>query len=533
VLSTSFDPRAWTRVAWIAVSVLFVLLLLASTILGAAVGLGVVAVPCLMMLPFATEISRRVVWRSMRRLEQRFAQRNRDRAAKLVALEVTLPRKLQRTPFCLYLRPFSSTGRLPVVTASLTTQFRTPVIGRDYRTTTANEITDLETLLARALVFALPLVALGRPGEQVGAGRIRTTEEDWWTRFLLLARNAAAIIVLPSRNAGTKRELETIFAKPELLSKTAFIIPPGPDRTGAAEVLEEVCGKALPDEPQSNRFGRVIESNGRWIEFTPEGSCVSEPLRSGKASTLSFWDPLSDAKGTPLNQRAIGKFVARTVGIAGLAVWANVVRDLAPTPRDQMLARQRRLSWIVAGLQLAGLVLYTGYLYVQWRTERRAFWTAAAAAYPERLLSEASLKDVRFQSSLSESVLSGTIDPGTRGWWEEHEASPSEYRVTCATILKGQATEKIVALVPASRLASAEFACRWPVSLQTLFAGPLPALGLPGISPPKTQATATFAALIHGTWRQGDCQQVELSSGDPPLAAIPRLTAPWPRDSDR
>jgi len=77
-----------------------------------------------------------------------------------------------------------------------------------------------------ALDSYAPLIGLGLPGEQVGAGRIQTTDESWQTEFLRLASGARLILLIPSLRKGTAWELNTILGDVTLLSKTIFIIPP-------------------------------------------------------------------------------------------------------------------------------------------------------------------------------------------------------------------------------------------------------------------------------------------------------------------
>jgi len=62
---------------------------------------------------------------------------------------------------------------------------------------------DFERLLAIAVDSYAPLIALGRPGEQVGAGRILTTEERWQEDFRKLAEAARLILLMPSAHPGT------------------------------------------------------------------------------------------------------------------------------------------------------------------------------------------------------------------------------------------------------------------------------------------------------------------------------------------
>jgi hypothetical protein len=105
-----------------------------------------------------------------------------------------------------------------------TTYGRTPK-GRPLPPEPNQKFLDLETLLAMALDAYAPLIVLGRPGEQVGAGRILTSEDAWQDDFHTLSSKALVIRLLPSTQPGTTWEMQTILKDASLLSKTVFLIP--------------------------------------------------------------------------------------------------------------------------------------------------------------------------------------------------------------------------------------------------------------------------------------------------------------------
>src|SRR6267154_5156887 len=84
---------------------------------------------------------------------------------------------------------------------------------------------DFETVLARALWKNHPFVALGRPGESFGAGRVSADNEAWRQDIRLLMENAKAIFVIPAARPGIKWELECARAS-AALQKCIFIMPP-------------------------------------------------------------------------------------------------------------------------------------------------------------------------------------------------------------------------------------------------------------------------------------------------------------------
>jgi hypothetical protein len=120
--------------------------------------------------------------------------------------------------FCLYLRPFITTNKI-----------------------TIGEM-DLETILAYCLSRISPMIALGHPGEHIGAGRIKTTDEHWQEEITRLIDKANLIFIVPSHREGTLWEIKNL-AQEKYLSKTIFIMPPNILFEG--EAYEQQWAKAL------------------------------------------------------------------------------------------------------------------------------------------------------------------------------------------------------------------------------------------------------------------------------------------------
>lgn len=112
-------------------------------------------------------------------------------------------------PFVLYLRPFAITGKQ---TEPRTTvfDFKRPI--------------DVEELLANALVGGIQLVALGDPGESLGAGRAETSEADWQTVILRAMGYAQAIVLVPGYQHGTLWEMQRVLER-GYLAKVIFVVP--------------------------------------------------------------------------------------------------------------------------------------------------------------------------------------------------------------------------------------------------------------------------------------------------------------------
>jgi hypothetical protein len=122
--------------------------------------------------------------------------------------------------FVLYLRPFSSTNKY-VRRRSALSDLST---GR-FAVHTNEEDTELEREVQRAFSGKGKVVALGKPGEHIGVGRISSTETTWQGDVRLLIEYANWIVCVPSSEAGILWETELLFSD-ETLSKTIFLMPP-------------------------------------------------------------------------------------------------------------------------------------------------------------------------------------------------------------------------------------------------------------------------------------------------------------------
>ncbi len=125
-------------------------------------------------------------------------------------------------PVTLYLRPFELTNRL-IFSNPHMAPMMTPAYYSEQQTL------DLETMVAEELMGSMPLIALGEPGEHIGAGRLLSTEEDWQQSIKTMAMAARRILILPSTNAGSKWELQWLL-KAGQLGKCYFLMPPQPDQ---------------------------------------------------------------------------------------------------------------------------------------------------------------------------------------------------------------------------------------------------------------------------------------------------------------
>jgi hypothetical protein len=81
---------------------------------------------------------------------------------------------------------------------------------------------DIEEILIKAL--AMPVLALGNPGEAYGVGRILENENSWKSTVSNLMRQASLILCMPSGRPGSQWELDEIL-RIQYLRKTVFLMP--------------------------------------------------------------------------------------------------------------------------------------------------------------------------------------------------------------------------------------------------------------------------------------------------------------------
>ncbi|WP_261559953.1 hypothetical protein [Frankia tisae] len=115
--------------------------------------------------------------------------------------------------FSLYLRPFSSTNRLPAQM----------LVGDG----DVADYLDVETVLANAMPWRCPLVGIGAPGAPeempVGAGLVQARER-WRDTVSRLAHGATLVVVVPGPREGTLWEIEWLYRNGQL-GKALFVMP--------------------------------------------------------------------------------------------------------------------------------------------------------------------------------------------------------------------------------------------------------------------------------------------------------------------
>jgi hypothetical protein len=200
-------------------------------------------------MPVAFKLERRL------RLERLcLVQQDRDRIAGDISTMLNaedFAEKELPTDFGLYLRAFMTTDKLHM------------------------KGFDLETMLAYSIAPTLPLLALGKPGEHLGAGRIQTTDAHWQEEILRLMQCSRLILIIPSHRAGTLWEIATL-RNGGFLDKTIFIMPPELDFHDAkfsddwhkTVLAAGEAGVEFPEHIPTGAFFR-LHADGGFADYSP------------------------------------------------------------------------------------------------------------------------------------------------------------------------------------------------------------------------------------------------------------------------
>jgi hypothetical protein len=146
---------------------------------------------------------------------------------------------------------------------------------------------DMELVLEHALHGAGHFIALGRPGEALGAGRLLTTEAEWRNSVTLLIEAASLCIVIPSAQPGTQWELRHIVQNGHL-EKCCILMPPAFGKASSANEWQ-AARAALADvlslpEYQPNggmfRYRTVpgVDPEAPVLTRTPNSACEALAL---------------------------------------------------------------------------------------------------------------------------------------------------------------------------------------------------------------------------------------------------------------
>lgn len=224
-------------------------------------------------------------------------------------------------PFYLYLRAFETTGRL-----------RAPLFVRLRRLSLAAHrgvTDDIESYVGQAVRSIAPLIALGRPGEAVGAGRIQTADATWQADIDLLIQRAQAVLLVPSERPGTRWEIEKLLRE-GLLPKVVFVMPPrsaegGYDTQARWEVARTSLASLGVELPPYDPDGLLFElsAQGRLLQAEP---LLPHDERAMRISLQRLLDPAPPAQ-TLEKTLAQAQRRGRRAAFWG---WAETARQLSP-----------------------------------------------------------------------------------------------------------------------------------------------------------------------------------------------------------
>jgi hypothetical protein len=284
----------------------------------------------------------------LRRLYRRMWQADRDSEASQL-LSALRGGKASSKDFFLYLRAFETTGHLKV-----------PLFMFDFQNLGLLQLHrgELEHLIGQALKKEGLLVALGHPGESLGAGRVSTSDELWKDDITLLATAAKGILLVPSSHAGTVWEIDHL-QKQGLLSKTVFLMPPESRRFNWKAHWSEsrhAMGELGSWLPEYNELGLLftLGANGALRNAEPFSATSQRAVRKSLLKLLGPDEPkkgpqaaMARAERQERRRRVLYRFnmfvrLAAVVVIIPLtiysALYAPAANRAAPTARDRLLS---------------------------------------------------------------------------------------------------------------------------------------------------------------------------------------------------
>jgi len=213
------------------------------------------------------------VW--LRRRIRQMLQAASDRKAGRIMEDLVEGEATTDSAYLVYLRAFETTGKL-----------KAPwfMFAHDLGLQRLRS-SEQESYLASAVRKLGPLVALGEPGEHLGAGRIKTSDADWQQAVKQLVENAKAVLIIPSDRPGTVWEVNHLRTE-NLLHKTVFIMPPearGFDWRARWHEARKALGDFGAALPEYDRHGLMFRLNqdGQVLYVNPLP--VWRPRQFGKA----------------------------------------------------------------------------------------------------------------------------------------------------------------------------------------------------------------------------------------------------------
>lgn len=227
----------------------------------------------------------------------------------------------------LYLRPFSITGQLGISDGMFldaadgtaiqeehdanTKQWRRTVmpmfsfgVGVGEGPSLFEQNAELESMIERALRDAGTFLALGRPGEAIGAGRLPTAEGDWCDAVSKLMDASTICIVVPSAHSGTLWEIKQVVERGHL-GKCCICMPPTIDKKSYADEWKtaQVALRGLLELPDYSAQGGFFRYSRNEREAARPAVVARQPKSNADAIALVLqalfpeltpWDVASD-----------------------------------------------------------------------------------------------------------------------------------------------------------------------------------------------------------------------------------------------
>ena len=204
-------------------------------------------------------------------------QMRRDKAA-ITLFKAVISGDQQK--FAVFLRPFYTTDKIQQTQVIMVPQWS----GSSMTVRPMMMVHKLEDILVEAFSSTLPVVALGKPGETFGVGRILVDEDSWQKAASELMQRASLLICQPSSRPGSHWEINQIMLN-HYFSKTVFIMPPNPAFRTWKELKED--WDLLKQQVDSK--GITIpeyKSDGLLFSVDARGQCIIEKFSLNSTRTL-------------------------------------------------------------------------------------------------------------------------------------------------------------------------------------------------------------------------------------------------------
>lgn len=199
------------------------------------------------------------------RAQRKKKQEQRDKFAEWVATEIerctgNTSSDAHIPPFVLYLRPFSLEQSI---------RERKGQAGFFWvRAFLSEGRMNFDYILQSYLdPLNIPLISIGLPNDQEGAGHLITTDNSWRVRFRVLAERATTIVVVPGIQPGIISEIRWLIVS-GLLVNAVFFKPTGYLKTEWEKMKEKYENEEeieLPDY-SANQLSFRMYSSGRYYD---------------------------------------------------------------------------------------------------------------------------------------------------------------------------------------------------------------------------------------------------------------------------